>query len=133
MMKECAIVPTVGIPSLYPASAFEVPTQPPIEPALAAKNAACGPCARRDPNSMMDFPLAEVTILDALDAIRLWKLIIESMYVSTIYASIIGASILMIGSLGNRTVPSGTAHTVPVNLNLFKYPKKLWSAYLKVL
>jgi hypothetical protein len=71
----------------------------------------------------MDFPLAEVTILDALEAIRLWKLIIESMCDSTICASIIGASILMIGSLGNRTVPFGTAHTVPVNLNLFKYSK----------
>jgi hypothetical protein len=42
------------------------------------------------------------------------------MYVSTICASIIGASILSIGSFGNNIVPSGTAQTVPVNLNAFK-------------
>ena len=54
------------------------------------------------------------------------------MYVSTICASIMGASILIIGSLGNRIVPSGTAQTVPVNLNCFRYAKKSSPTSLKV-
>ena len=53
---------------------------------------------------------------DVLVAMSDWWLNCARMAVSTIWASIIGAVTLMIGSPGKMTVPSSKAHTSPLNL-----------------
>ena len=53
-------------------------------------------------------------------AIKLWWLTKQSIAVSKICASIIGALTVINGSFGNATVPSGIAQISPENLKLDK-------------
>lgn len=54
------MVPNIGMLNFNPASMFEVSIQPPMKLALAARRVASRPCARLEPNSIIDlFPLAQ--------------------------------------------------------------------------
>ena len=52
----------------------------------------------------------------ALVAMRLWWLMVSSKKVSSSWAWMAGARIIIIGSRGKTGVPSGMAQTSPVNL-----------------
>ena len=102
---------------------LEVLAQPPMKAALAPYSAAQGPWARREPNSLTGrLPAARVT-RDAFVAMAIWWFMMQSRGVSRTWASMIGPTMVRMGSLGKAISPSFMAYTLPVNFMWARYSR----------
>jgi len=113
--NECAIVPEIGIPNLYPARTLDVPWNPPRNEYLLAIRPPSGPCARRRPNSRTrTFSPASLCILAAFVVTKVAKFTMFNKGVSRSCRNPIGPYKRINGSLGKTSDPSSIAMLVKV-------------------